>query len=291
MYTTRSQPDLHTRPTSLAGSDRVRLETRLVSALILVILLLAFVLLYLWPANTDQLFAWTIKPEMTPLFMGAGYLSGAYFFLRSLFARKWHYVGHGFVAITAFASSMAVATLLHWDRFNHSHPTFVAWLIVYAVTPLLVPFIWWRNRSADSGQPDADDLVVPAFLRFAIGGLWVFELLTGLGLFFWPELAAPNWPWKLTPLTARILGGWFILPGVLGLFVLREKRWSGVRILLQSQVVALFLIFIGVVRAWDNFDKSNPFTYTFSGGTLFALLALIITLVVLDRKRLPRRKA
>ncbi|WP_341472111.1 hypothetical protein [Candidatus Chlorohelix allophototropha] len=36
-------------------------------------LLVAFVLLYLFPNDTDTLFAWTIKPTMTPLIM-VGYL-------------------------------------------------------------------------------------------------------------------------------------------------------------------------------------------------------------------------
>ena len=65
------------RESSLAGSDRILPETKIVSAFIVLILLAAFVLLYLWPDNTDTLFAWTIKPRMTPLVMGAGYIAGA----------------------------------------------------------------------------------------------------------------------------------------------------------------------------------------------------------------------
>jgi len=32
----------------------------------------------------------------------------------------------GFVAVGTFASFMGVATILHWDRFNHHHIAF--WL-------------------------------------------------------------------------------------------------------------------------------------------------------------------
>jgi hypothetical protein len=57
--------------------DRVLPETRWLSALIVPFLLVAFVLLYVFPSDTDRLFAWTIRPDMTPLIMGAGYISGS----------------------------------------------------------------------------------------------------------------------------------------------------------------------------------------------------------------------
>ena len=44
---------------------------------------------------------------MTALLMGAGYLSGAWFFVRAFFAPKWHWVGWGFLAITTFTWFMS----------------------------------------------------------------------------------------------------------------------------------------------------------------------------------------
>ena len=76
------------RPT--VRDDRIYLQTRIIAVFITLILLAGFILLYFFPADTQRLFAWTITPRMTPLLMGADYASNAYFFARTVFARRWH---------------------------------------------------------------------------------------------------------------------------------------------------------------------------------------------------------
>ena len=66
--------------TRRASDDRVLLTTRVVSAAIIPFLVLAFVVLFLWPSDTKRLFAWQIKPTMSPMVLGSVYLGGAYFF-------------------------------------------------------------------------------------------------------------------------------------------------------------------------------------------------------------------
>ena len=51
-------------------------------ALVVVVLLPALVILWGIPGETADLWAWTIKPDLAPIFMGAGYGAGAYFFAR-----------------------------------------------------------------------------------------------------------------------------------------------------------------------------------------------------------------
>ena len=50
-------------------TDRPTAETRWVCLAIASILLAAVVLLLGGPGDTDELFAWPVTPEMTPLFM------------------------------------------------------------------------------------------------------------------------------------------------------------------------------------------------------------------------------
>lgn len=108
-------------PSGLAGDDRILPETRWLAAVIIPFLVVAFVILYFLPHDTDKLFAWTIKPTMTPMMLGAAYLGGIYFFTRVIAAKQWHLVKLGFLPVTIFASLLGIATILHWDRFNHSH--------------------------------------------------------------------------------------------------------------------------------------------------------------------------
>jgi hypothetical protein len=259
---------------STSSHDQIEKETRWLGFLILPFLIVASALLYIWPDQTDKLFAWTIQPPMTALLMGSGYLGGVYFFARVARAKQWHHVAAGFLPVATFATLMGVATALHWDRFNHAHISFYAWAALYATTPFIVFGVWFRNRLADPGIAGPHDRTVPALVRWGMGISGAVILLIGLLLFLLPELMIPLWPWKLSALTARVVGGFFTLPGVGWLVLAGDPRWSAAKVFLESQFLGIVLILIGVARAWDNFDAGNVATPIFIGG--MSLLALAI---------------
>ena len=58
--------------------------------------------------------------------------------------------------------TMGVATILHWDRFNHDHPVFFAWVLIYAVAPFLVSGLWLYNGGWRPGPVEPPDLEVTA---------------------------------------------------------------------------------------------------------------------------------
>jgi len=253
---------------------RISPLTRWVAVLVVPILVLAFIILYLLPERTGDYFAWTITPTMTPMMMGAGYLAGAYFFARVVRARRWHHVAIGFPAITTFVWFMAVATVLHYDRFNHSHPAFVAWLVLYAVTPLLIPGLWWWNGRTSSHDPDPHDVILSRSIRWLMLALGIVNLTNGILMLLFPAWFIPIWPWPVSPLTARIVAGWFALPGVVALGVAVDGRWSAARITLQSQMIGIALILLGVARAWAEFDTAKVTTWVFVGGLTGLLLVI-----------------
>jgi hypothetical protein len=157
--------------------DRTLPVTRVVAALIVPFLVVAFAILYLLPDETDRLFAWTIMPRMTALLMGAGYASGVYFFIRVFRAPHWHWIGLAFLPLTVFVCFLELATILHWDRFHHGHIAFFAWTAIYTLTPFILPAVWLRNRSADPGTPDPGDVIVPLLLRALMGLVGAVELV------------------------------------------------------------------------------------------------------------------
>jgi hypothetical protein len=266
---------------ALIRDDRILPETRWLSAFIVPFLFVAFVMLYLFPGHTDRLFAWTIRPDMTPLIMGAGYISGSYFFVHAFFARRWHTVHLGFLPITAFTIFMAIATFMHLDRFHHGHVSFYAWIGLYIVTPILVPLVWYRNSRTDPRTPEPDDVLLSPVIRGVLGIGGAVQFLIALFLLLFPATMIDLWPWKLTPLTAQVIGGWFALPSVVAMLMALDRRWSAIRVTLQSQLIGLALMLIAVVRAWSDFDRSNGLTWVFVGGiggTFVGLLALDIAL-------------
>lgn len=248
--------------------------TRWVASLLIPILLTAGILLYGFPDRTEQLFAWTINPPMTALLMGAGYLSGTYFFWRAATARGWYTVRLGFLPITAFATLSLIETVLHWDRFNQSHVTFWAWTIIYIVTPVLVPTIWWLNRKA--AHPDPAGLVqINQPVRVFAGVTGGILALMGLAMFVFPAWFIPIWPWTISALTARVVGSWFVLAGLVDVAIAWDARPAAFRSILETQLIALGLILLGIDRAWENFDRSNPLTPVFIAAISLVFVAAL----------------
>jgi hypothetical protein len=257
--------------------DRVYRETRLLGAVIVPFLVVAFALLYFFPDDTRHWFAWDVQPTITPLVMGAGYIAGAYFFVRVALETRWHRIQVGFLPVTAFTLFMAIGTFNHLDRFATAHVAFWIWVGLYVTTPILVPLAWWRNRATDPGTPEPGEPPLPAFVRPLLLAVGAVQSAVALVLLLMPMTMIEAWPWQLTPLTAQTLGGWFALPGVTALMMGLDGRWSGIRITLESQLIGLALILLGTFRAWDDIDTSNGLAYVFVAG----IAALFVSLLAL----------
>ena len=199
--------------TAPARNDRVFRSTRVLGAVIVPFLVVAFALLYGFPDDTRHWFAWDVQPTITPLIMGAGYIAGAYFFVRVALETRWHRIQVGFLPVTAFTLFMAIGTFNHLDRFATSHVAFWIWVGLYVTTPVLVPLAWWRNRATDPGVPEPGEPALPRYVRPALLVVGAGQSAVALVLLLSPSTMIEHWPWLLTPLTAQTLGGWFALPG------------------------------------------------------------------------------
>jgi len=148
---------------------------------------------------------------------------------------------------------------------------------------MLVPLTWLRNRATDPGTLEADDRYLPPRVRAAVGGVGAVQSIVAAVLLLSPSTMIDIWPWTLSPLTAQVLGGWFALPGVVAIMMALDGRWSAIRITLESQVLGIALILLGVIRAWGDFDTSNALTYVFVGGISLLLAGLVALAVFMER--------
>lgn len=263
--------------------DHVFLFTQIVAASIIVVLFLAFVALYIFPDHTDVDFAWTILPRTSALLIGAGYTAGAYFFARLILDKKWHRVQAGFLPITAFTIVMFAATVLHWDRFHHGALNFNLWTVIYAITPVLVPVIWWRNQKTGHVELEKQDVGFSAFVRSALKIIGIAGALAFVIVFIRPTLLIATTPWKLTPLTARVFAGWSILTLCSVASIGFDGRWSATRTLMESAMVGITLCLLALPRMWGDFNPSNPMTYALVSGLILALIAFIVIHLRLDQ--------
>jgi hypothetical protein len=249
--------------------DRVLPFTRGLSLFIVPFLVVAWVILYLFPGRTAQLWAWAIPSTMTSMVLASAYLGGAYFFVRVAGERHWHHTGTGFLAVTTFAGLLAIATLLHWDKFLHHHVAFWLWAALYFTTPFLVFGAWLANRRY-AVPPAADDVLLRPVERVVVGLVGLLALAQGIVMFLVPTAVIDLWPWALTPLTCRVMGAVFCLGGaVAGTWV--DARWSSLRLMLQVEVVMLVLILAAAVRARDEMISGRALTWPLLLGLLVML--------------------
>jgi hypothetical protein len=177
---------------------------------------------------------------------------------------------------------MLIATIIHWNRFNHGDaPTlaaiaFYGWTIVYAISPFAVFTLWWRNRDTDPRAPAARDGTVPPGALLAARGFAAGALAGGLLFFLVPQIAIDIWPWQLTPLTARVLASFTVQVGVGALVLSFDARWTAWRLIVHTFFVATALLLVGAIRAFGDFEKHNPLTWLYLGGLLGTAGALAL---------------
>jgi hypothetical protein len=253
--------------------DRILAYTRGLSLAIVPFLVVGFLVLYPVPTDTQQWFAWTIHPTMTPMILASAYLGGAFFFVCVVREQMWHTVKIGFLAVALFASLLGIATIVHWDKFNHGFVAFWIWAALYFLAPFLVLAAWLVNRRYEA-PPQPDDVRLPDVARGVIAVVGLLALVTGLMLFLAPTTAIGIWPWLLTPLTCRVVGAIYCL-GCALLIVVPDPRWTTFRLMLQVEMVMVTLIVIAAVRAHGEFYTDRPITWLMLGGFVGVLLGSV----------------
>jgi hypothetical protein len=271
------------RSVAVVARDRIYVTTRVLAASIVPFLVVGVYVLYVRTDQTRQLWAWEIRSPMSSLMLASAYGAGAYFFARVAFARRWHHVARGLLPVLAFASLMAVVTVIHWPLFLHRNVAFSLWTALYVTTPFLIAAAWWLNRREETGRPDQTDVVIPVRVRRIIGGAGMLGLVaTGL-LLVVPGLLIQSWAWPLTALTARVIGVIFALFNVYLLSLSIDPRWSAARLTIESLAVALILIVVGIVRTRDTFLWSRPSAWLVPIVIVVGLITCLLTLTMVGR--------
>ncbi|GAA2482138.1 hypothetical protein [Terrabacter carboxydivorans] len=258
-------------PAGERRDDRILAATRVLAVVLVPILLTAFAILYAFPADTGRLFAWTIRPELTPMVLASAYLGGGWFFVRVVHESRWARVSAGLLSVTLFAALLGVATVIHWDRFNHGHLAFWLWAALYFTAPFLVVATWGANQRV-AAPPRPEEVCVGPVARVVVATGAGLALVQGLVMFVLPSLMIPVWPWLLTPLTCRVVGAVFCL-GSAGLVVLVDRRWVRLRLMVEVEVVMLALILVGMLRARGDLYPDRPLTWLLLGGFIATLVA------------------
>ena len=268
------------------ATGKVLAGTRWLALFILPFLLVASFILWFMPDRTGQLFAWPIKPAMTAMLLATAYIGGIYFFTRVALAKQWHRVKVGFLPVVTFSSLLCVATALHWGWFTQGSLSFWTWVTLYVVAPPLVLAAWWFNRRHDPRRRTHDDPAIPPSIRLLIGVVGLAVAVLGVLLMVAPHLVIPHWPWKLSPLTARVLSAIVSMQAVAFIAIALDERWSAARVMFEAELVTVPLIAIAAVRSRDDFASAGPFAvWSFVGGLGALWIAMLALCAVMERRR------
>ena len=272
--------------TSNGATSRGPVIARKVLALFVApVVIAAGIILYLYPSQTAQLFAWPIAPTMTPIVMGAGYLAAAWFFFRLWRARTWAHVAAVLSGVFTFTVVMLASTLLHWDRFSHGKFTFWLWLVVYVLSPFAVAGVIWLHRH--HREPQLDTVIVGPVARGWFTLLFAAMAIVALALVFWPSSMIGLWPWKLSPLTSRVMGGWIAILAVGGLQMCRSAQWLRWPVGLETGALWFSLIALALPGARGDFATQQGYV---GFATVLAVLWLSFVGMWLYYQRMTTRK-
>jgi hypothetical protein len=241
--------------------------------------------LFVFPDRSEDLFAWDIQPPVTAAFFGAFYATAIpLLFLLARPGTRWWQVRPVLPALFTLSTTMLIATALHDDKFLWDRVVAWLWLVLYLVYPPMIAAFYLSHRARDPGPPPVATAVRP-WLRpssiaaaAATGGL-------GAALFLWPTTVDALWPWTLTPLTARVVGGWLLFMATALLAMGLERDWAAIRPLFLEAAIVLVLLLVGVARFSEEFDWGSPEAW----GYLLAVVGgLVVSAVVfLAHERVP----
>ena len=278
--------------------DHVLPAMRVAAVVVVAVLVPALIILWGLPTRTDDLWAWTIAAPLTPIFMGAGYGAGAYFFLRVYRTQRWHEVSVGVLSAAVFALLMLITTIVHFDKFNQGKAhdglpdppvlatvAYYGWTIVYILSPWVVGWLWWRNHQLDPREPQDGEPLVPANVRLAARVIAIGALAGAAVMLFSPSTVVEHWGWGLTELTARVLGCFTAQVGTGFLLLSFDARWSSWKVLVQTFLIAVALLLVGAIREWDTFLEDRPMQWAYLAGLVGGAAALLALYRSMERPR------
>jgi hypothetical protein len=226
---------------------------------------LAFVL----AGETEDWFAWTIAPDLSAAFVGAGFWGTTVAALLASRERYWDRTRIVLPPVTVLMLLSLAATFMHHDRFDFESVFGWAWLGAYIAFPTVVLAVVSEQRRVAGGASPRQPF--PAWMTWTLAALGTTLVAAALALFLQPEETADLWPWALTPLTGRIIAAWVAGLGVAAALAAWEgcwRRYYPVAAWLAA-IAALQLLALAVYGgdvAWDE-----PYGWVYLGVVLVVL--------------------
>jgi hypothetical protein len=230
-----------------------------------------FVLWFLILPETGKYFAWPVVPELTAMFLGAGFILRSYFGYHLWRDKYWYTVRWSMFGDFAFLSVLFITTWWHvrelnWDLQGVSSGLKIfslvithVWILAYTFEPLTVFLLHPRDSEANAPIPAelSEGGLLPPMKSALLAMFYVGAALWAL-FFITPEFANLRWPWALNPFDARIMSAWFAGAAVWSVTMYFMKDWAEVKM----GVRAILLFLSGLLAIWIFASARYPLNDT-----------------------------
>jgi hypothetical protein len=218
-----------------------------------------FVLWFLILPDKGKYFAWPVVPELTALFLGAGFILRSYFGYHLWRDKDWYTLRWSLFGDYAFLGVLFITTWWHVSEMNWNLQGVSSnvrifsliithvWILAYTFEPLTVFLLHPRDAEAEAPLPDelSEGELLPALKSVLVAMFYLGAAFWSL-LFFTPEFANTRWPWELNAFDARIMSAWFAGVAVWSITMYFMKDWVEVKM----GVRAILLFLMGLLVVW-----------------------------------------
>src|SRR5262249_51842899 len=136
------------------------------------------------------------------------------------------------------------------------------WLIVYIAFPTVVAVLLVVQERTRGDDP-AVTRPVPRVLAGALFAQGVVLLATGVALWISPARMARSWPWALSPLTSRAIGGWCLALGIAAFHAIAERDLPRLRPAAITYLAFAILELTAVIRFRDDVRWESGWTWVY----------------------------
>jgi len=234
-----------------------------------------FVLWFLVTPQNGKYFAWPVVPEMTALFLGAGFILRSYFGYHLWRDKHWYTLRWSLYGDYAFLAVLFITTWWHISEMNwhlegvndglRLFSLLIAhiWIFAYTFEPLTIFLLHPRDAEAHAPVPAelSEGELQPA-LKSVLLAIFYASALFWAVLFFSPEFANTRWPWELNAFDSRIMSAWFAGCSVWSITMYFMKDWAEVKV----GVRAILFAVLGWLGVWIFASSRYPLNSTEIAG-------------------------
>ena len=230
-----------------------------------------FVLWFLILPADGKYFAWPVVPELTALFLGAGFILRSYFGYHLWRDKYWYTLRWSMNGDFAFLGTLFVTTWWHASEMNwnvegvsdglriFSLVIAHVWVLAYTFEPLTVFLLHPRDKDAYAPVPSnlSEGEIQPVMKNALVATFFLGAAFWAI-LFISPEFANTRWPWELNPFDSRIMSAWFAGASVWSVTMYFMKDWAEIKV----GVRALMLFIFGELIVWIIASPRYPLNNT-----------------------------